>query len=87
MADWEALRSMYNDIEVPIVLMRFAREIMHGVIDDVPMPKESNHQLYKAIEHVLMKHIQGKEYDLANYLVVLMDSYPETDPYEHVDKK
>jgi hypothetical protein len=87
MADWEALRSMYDEIEVPIALMRFARELMHEVIDDVPMPKESNHQLYKAIEQVLMKHIQGKECDLANYLVVLMDSYPATDPYQHLDEK
>ena len=78
---------MYRDIEVPIALMRFARQLMHEVIDDVPMPKESNHQLCKAIEHTLMKHIHGKEYDLANYLAVLMDSYPETDPHQHPKEK
>ena len=87
MADWEALRSMYDEIEVPIALMRFAREVMHQVLDEVPMPSETKLALYNEIRVALDKHIQGYEYVLGNYLVVLMESYPATDPYQHVDKK
>ncbi len=87
MADWQALRGMYDDIEVPIALMRFARELLHEVIDEIPMPNESKLELYDAIKDTLTKHIEGNEYVLANYLVVLMESYPATDPYQHVDEK
>jgi len=87
MSDWEALRSMYDEIEVPIALMRFARELMHQVLDEVPMPAETKVELYNEIRATLDKHIEGHYYVLANYLVVLMESYPATDPYQHVGEK
>jgi hypothetical protein len=78
---------MYDDIEVPIALTRFARDILHGVLDDVPMSPETKRALYDEIRATLDKHIQGHDYVLANYLVVLMESYPTTDPYQHIDGK
>ena len=87
MADWQFLRSMYDDIDVPLALVRFARELMHEVLDEVPMPGETKLALYNEIRATLDKHIQGHDYALANYLVVLMESYPATDPYQHVDEK
>lgn len=87
MADWEALRSMYDEIEVPIALVRFARELLHEVLDEVPMPAETKLALYNEIRATLDNYIQGHDYVLANYLVVLMGSYPATDPYQHAGDK
>lgn len=53
----------------------------------IPMPTECKPQLHEEIEGTLRKHIQGCEYVITNYLVVLMESYPSTDPYQHQEEK
>ena len=87
MGGWQALRDLYEDIEVPLSLVRFARELMHEVLDEIPMPQDVKLALYNEIRARLEEHIKGHEYVLANYLVVLMASFPAADPYQHPEEE
>jgi hypothetical protein len=87
MAGWQALRDMYDDIEVPLALVRFARELMHEVLDEIPMPQDVKLALYNEIRARVEERIKGHDYVLANYLIVLMARLPAADPYQHVEEE
>lgn len=83
---WQALRDLYNDIETPIALTRFAGEIMHEVIPELRISEAAKTDLYNAIRNALNRRLEGHGCVLANYLVALMKKLPGADPYQHVDE-
>jgi hypothetical protein len=87
MSSWQVMRDLYDELEVPIALVRFAREVVFNVIDEAPISSDAKNELTNKLRTVLDKHLAGHEFKLANYLFDLMEILPTADPYQHVDEK
>ena len=86
MSSWQVMRDLYDEIEVPIALVRFAREIVFDVIDEASISPDAKADLTNELRIVLDKHLKGHEFKLANYLFDLMQQLPAADPYNHPDE-
>ncbi|HKS23285.1 MAG TPA: hypothetical protein VJZ76_10835 [Thermoanaerobaculia bacterium] len=84
---WQALRDLYDDIETPIALTRFAREIIDDIIAEAPVSEDAKSDLCKEVRNALDTHLEGEAYVLANYLVVLLKKFPAADPYLHLNEE
>lgn len=86
MSSWQVMRDLYDDIETPLALVRFAREIVLEVIEEASISPAAKTDLTNELRTVLDKHLKGHEFVLANYLVDLMQQLPAADPYNHPDE-
>jgi len=84
---WQALRDLYEDIETPIALTRFAREILHEVIPGARISEAAKTDLHNEVRAALERQLEGHAYVLANYLVALMKTLPIVDPYQHINEE
>lgn len=83
MSSWQTLRDLYDDLETPLALVKFAREIVLEVIDKGDIAPATQTDLTIELRRVLQKHLNGHGYLLANYLYDLMQEFPAADPYNH----
>ena len=84
---WQVLRDMYDDVETPLTLVRFANEVVNEVIADARISPDAKADLQNEVRNALDRHLAGHDYALANYLNALMTRLPAADPYRHVGEE
>jgi hypothetical protein len=84
---WQALRDMYDEIDTPLTLVRFANDVVNEIIADAPISPDAKADLQNEVRDALDRRIRGYDYVLANYLITLMTKLPAADPYQHVGEE
>jgi hypothetical protein len=84
---WQALRDMYDEVEMPLTLVRFANDVVNEIIADAPISPDAKAELQNEVRDALDRRIRGYDYVLSNYLITLMTKLPAADPYQHVGEE
>ncbi|HVI77074.1 MAG TPA: hypothetical protein VM715_02695 [Candidatus Acidoferrum sp.] len=83
---WQSLREMFDDIERPISLVRFAQDIYYETLElhERQLPKGTD--LLGEIRITLDKEISGDAFVLALFIVELFKKFPAANPYNHPEE-